>query len=255
MTDDRAVSETLGYILILGVVIMVTSAAFVNSYSVITDTREKVKSESMEQGFRKIQNIVEYTAYSKNPQKSIRLLVNEGTISVKEGNTMNITVNASGSTLYSKTSEMGLIEYEYKDYTVAFENGGVWKKSLEGTTIVSEPRIFIYREQIGNEIVTFVSLTQIQGQGSVGGHGFVNVLVKYNSSETRTYNNSGYIHLNLTSEYAEAWDDYFEGMREGLENNTVLQTRLNGNSIEASIYYDKLVLTEYTLNAKISTSS
>lgn len=255
MTDDRAVSETLGYILILGVVIMVTSTAFVNSYSVISDTREKVKSESMEQGFRKIQNIVEYTAYSKNPQKSIRLLVNEGTISVKEGNTMDITVNASGSTLYSKTSEMGLIEYEYKDYTVAFENGGVWQKSLEGTTIVSEPRIFIYREQIGNEIVAFVSLTQIQGQGSVGGHGFINVLVEYNSSETRTYNNSGYINLNLTSEYAEAWDDYFEGMREGLENNTVLQTRLNGNSIEASIYYDKLVLTEYRLNAKISTSS
>lgn len=255
MTGDRAVSETLGYILILGVVIMVTSAAFVNSYSVISNTREKVKSESMEQGFKKIRNIVEYTAYSKNPQKSIRLLVNEGTISVKEGNTMNITVvNTSGS-LYSKTSEMGLIEYGYKDYTVAFENGGVWEKSPEGTTIVSEPRIFIYREQIGNEIVTFVSLTQIQGQGSVGGHGFVNVLVEYNSSETRTYNNSGYINLNLTSEYAEAWEDYFERMREGLENNTVLQTRLNGNSIEASIYYDKLVLTEYRLNAKVSTSS
>jgi len=253
--DSRGISEVLGYILILSIIILITSVSFVYSYSVITDTKERVKFESMNQGFRKIQNMVEYTAYTKNPRKSIRLLVNEGMISVKEHNEINITVRSGNSTLYNSKYNVGLIEYEYENYKVAFENGGVWQKSFEGVSIVSEPRIFIYRKQVANEMIVFVALTKLQGNSSVGGYGFVDVLVEYNSSETRAFNNSGYIYLNITSEYAGAWNSYFERLRGGLVNNTVLQTEYNGSSLNVSIYYDELVLTEYTLDAYVTTLS
>lgn len=253
--SDYGISEVLSYILILSIIILITSFAFVYSYSVITDAKENVKYESMSQGFRKIQNIVEYTAYSKNPRKSIRLLVNEGMMSVKSDNEIDLKVTSNDTTLYQTNYSVGAIEYEYQDYKVAFENGGVWQQSYSGLTIVSEPRIFIYRKQINNEMVVFVALTRVQGQGSVGGYGFVDVLVEYNSSQTREFNTSGYLDFNITSNYAEAWDAYFKRVRDGLINNTVLQTELNDTRLEVSIYYDKLVVTEYLLDAHISTSS
>jgi len=253
--NSKGISEVIGYILILGIVILITSFSFVYSYSVVSDTKERVKFESMNQGFRKIQNIVEYTAYTKNPRKSIRLLVNEGMISVKEQNEINVTVKSSNITLYNTKYNVGLIEYEYENYKVAFENGGVWQKSFDGVSIVSEPRIFIYRKQIANEMIVFVALTRLQGNSSVGGYGFVNVMVEYNSSETRTFNESGYIYLNITSEYAGAWNSYFERLRGGLTNNTVLQTDYSGNKLNVLIYYDNLILTEYLLDAYVDTSS
>lgn len=253
--DSRGISEVVGYILILSIVILITSFSFVYSYSVITDTKEKVKFESMNQGFRKIQNIVEYTAYTKNPRKSIRLLINEGMISVKDENEINITVKSGDDVLYNSKYNVGLIEYEYENYKVAFENGGVWQKSFEGVSIVSEPRIFIYRKQVANEMIVFVAMTRLQGNSSVGGYGFVDVLVEFNSSETRTFNESGYIYLNITSEYANAWNSYFERLRGGLINNTVLQTEYSENKLNVSIYYDELILTEYLLDAYVSTLS
>jgi hypothetical protein len=252
--NSKAVSEVLGYIMILSIVILITSFAFAYSYSVVTDTKEKVKFESMNQGFRKIQNMVEYTAYSKNPRKSIRLLVNEGMVSVKGGNQINITVKSLSEILYNNRYDMGLVEYEFENYKVAFENGGVWQKSFDGVSIVSEPRIFIYRKQIANEMIVFVALTRIQGNSSVGGYGFVNILVEYNSSQTRSFNQSGYIELNITSEYAGAWNSYFERLRGGLTNNTVLQTDYNESKLNVSIYYDNLILTEYLLDSSVDTS-
>jgi|Deesub1362A_J573_1020465.scaffolds.fasta_scaffold00374_45 competence protein ComGC len=255
--NSKGISEVLGYILILSIVILITSVAFVYSYSVVSDTKERVKFESMNQGFRKIQNMVEYSAYSKNPKKSIRLLVNEGMVTVKEQNEVNITVKSNDTTtLYSTKYNVGLIEYEFEDYRVAFENGGVWQKSYDGgVSIVSEPRIFIYRKQIANEMIVFVALIRIQGNSSVGGYGFVNIEVNFNSSETRAFNQSGYIYMNMTTEYAGAWNSYFERLRSGLTNNTVLQTSYSGNLLNVSIYYDNLILTEYVLDAYVDTSS
>jgi len=250
--NEGAVSNVLGFSLILGVVIIALSLVFSHTYFMVNDAKEKVKYESMAQGFRKIQSIVEYSAYSKNPLKSIRILLNEGSISVNSGGDLSVSVVINNTTAYSCTSKMGIIEYSFKSTKVAFENGGVWFLSNDKPVIVSEPRIFIYKKTINNETILFIALTKINGNGSVGGKGFAEVEIRYNSSETRIFNESGYVEMNITSDYARAWKRYFDELR-GYTENTVLQTELNNSSLNVSIYFDKLVLTQYVLKASVST--
>jgi hypothetical protein len=249
---DSGISEVLGFSLVLGVVIVALSIVFAHTYSIVSDTKETIKFESMGQGFRKIQNIVEYTAYNKNPVKSIRLLINEGGIYISPGNEIRVSVESNNTTVYTFNDNAGLVEYMYQDSKVAFENGGVWMKYQNQVSMISQPRIFIYKRTINNETVVFISLTLIQGSGSVSGRGFANLEIKYNSSETRIFNTSGYVKMEIDSEYSEAWNRYFENMR-GFVNNTVLQTELNDTKLNVSIYYDKLVLTRYVLDAWVKT--
>ncbi len=250
--SERAVSNVLGFSLILGVVIIALSLVFSHTYFMINDAKEKVKYESMAQGFRKIQSIIEYSAYSKNPLKSIRILLNEGSISVKPGGDVTICVVINNTTAYSYSGKMGMIEYSFKETRVAFENGGVWLLSSGKPVMVSEPRIFIYKKKVNNETILFIALTKINGSGSVGGKGFAEVEVRYNSSETRVFNESGYVEMNITSDYAQAWKRYFDGLR-GYTENTVLQTELNESSLNVSIYFNKLVLTQYILDSSVGT--
>ncbi|AEA46147.1 DUF7289 family protein [Archaeoglobus veneficus] len=249
--NEKAVSNVLGFSLILGIVILALSLVFSHTYFMINDAKGKVKYESMAQGFRKIQNIIEYAAYSKNPVKSIRLLINEGSISVNSGGEMSVSVTSNNTTIYAYSGNMGVIEYAYMDTKVAFENGGVWLLS-RNPVMVSEPRIFIYKKTVNNETILFIALTEIRGSGSVGGKGFAEIEIRYNSSETKIFNTSGYVVMNITSEYAQAWKRYFDDLR-GYTENTVLQTELNGSTLKVSIYFNRLVLTRYVLDTTIST--
>ena len=167
--NEKAVSNVLGFSIILGIIILALSLVFSQVYFMVSDTKEKVKYESMAQGFRKIQNIVEYTAYSKNPLRSMRLLINEGSVGVNPGGDISIAVVINNSTAYSYSGKMGIIEYAFKETKVAFENGGVWLITNKKAVMVSEPRIFIYKKIVNNETVLFVAFTQIIGNSSVGG--------------------------------------------------------------------------------------
>jgi|GEM_PF-930398 hypothetical protein len=249
--SELAVSEILGYIMVLGLIIAAISLVFVQTSSMASDAQDVVKYRSMVQGFRKIQNVVDYTAYMNNPEKSIRILMNEGRIYIDHDNNISLEIRSNNTTQYLYESDMGVIEYAYQNYVIGFENGGVWMRELNQTSMIFEPRIFIYKKSINNETVVFVALVKIQGDDFIAGNGFVDLSVLFNSSETRIFEGGGYVNMDITSDYASAWEDYFETMR-GYTNNTVLQTGLNGSTVTAQIYFDRLILTIYSLDVQIS---
>ena len=254
ISDEKGVSETLGYIFILGIIIASISIIYVHTSSELSTSQDIVKYRSMVQGFRKIQNIIDYTAYANNPEKTIRILINSGRVYITGNDTIKIEVRMNNTTQYQYQGEMGSIEYSYKDQKISFENGGVWLKKDDQVSMIFEPRIFIYKKNVNNETIVFIALVKIQGRDSVAGSGFVDLKVKFNNTDSRIFDGGGYINMNITSEYAEAWEDYFDGMR-GYVNNTVLQTQLSGNTVSVQIYFDRLILTLYTIDTEIQLHS
>ena len=249
---ERGVSSVLGYTLILGVVILVLTLVFAHTYSMVSQAKNKVRYESMAQGFEKIQNMVNYVAYSGTPQRYIRILLNEGSMSVTKGCWLNISVynSTSPSPAYTMSTYSGAIVYSYSGYSIAFENGGVWLNSHGYPTVVSPPRIFIYKKIINNQTIFFMALTILKGNGSVGGNGFADVRVMFNSSRVRVFG-PGFVRINITSDYARAWYNYFNSLKNS-GNTAAIQATIKGKNVSATIYFSEMVLTTYYLNVSVT---
>ncbi len=248
--SDRAVSEMIGYILIFGIVVIAATTVFTKVHLMVSESKENVRFESMVQGFRKIQSAVENVVYGKSQNKELRILLSGGNLGISNNNFLNVEVVVNNTTIFSDSLVMGGIEYEYEDYVMAFESGGVWLKSFGKTTIISPPRIFIYKKTVNNETIVFVAVTSLTGNGSAGGEGLVNINFALSSASINLFNESGYVELRINSRYADGWKKYFDELR-GYANNTVLQTNLTGNNLNVSIYFDELVLARYNITAKI----
>ena len=248
--NDRGISEIVGFSLIFGIVIVATAMVFSYAYSMVNDSKEDVRFESMVQGFRKIQDAVESVVYGKSSKKEIRILLSGGEVHAIRKNSVNVEVTINNSTALQVSTTMGGIEYSYPDYTMSFENGGVWLKSRDKTTMISQPRIFIYKKNVNNETIVFIALTSVNGSGSAGGEGMVTLTFDLSSADVDVFNQSGYIYMSINSSYADAWKKYFDELR-GYSNNTVLQTDLNGSTLNVSMYFNRLVLASYDINARI----
>lgn len=55
--------------------------------------------------------------------------------------------------------------------------------------------------------------------------------------DTTTYSQPGNVTLNVTSPYAELWNDFFEKLPG--------DSYINGDKVSFKSYYDKLIITEY----------
>ncbi len=245
--SEKAVSSVLGYTLILGIVIMVLSLVFAHTYTMVDQAKEKVKYESMAQGFEKIQNMINYVAYSGTSKRYVRILLNGGTMTVGKGCYLNVSVyNSTGKKpVYTFSGYTGSIDYSYGNYRIAFENGGVWLSSHGFPTIVSQPRIFIYKRVINNQTVFFMAITNLKGKGSVGGNSFAGVFVSFNSSKVKVFG-PGYARINVTSEFAKAWYSYFKKL-----NSTAIQVVENGSTVTANVHFSEMILTEYNLSVEV----
>ncbi len=246
---EKAVSSVLGYTMILAIVVLVLSLVFSHTYSMVTQAKEKVKYESLAQGFEKIQNMINYVTYSGTSNRFVRILLSGGSMSVGKGCYINLSVYESNKSVYSFRGYSGSVDYTYGNYKISYENGGVWLKS-SGETVVSPPRIFVYRKIINNQTVFFISLILINGSGSVGGNSFAGVDVKFNSSNVKIFG-PGYVKLNITSEYAKAWYDYFNNLKKSTSNTAEIQTALIGNKVCVTINFNEIILAEYRLNVKV----
>ncbi|AIY89538.1 DUF7289 family protein [Geoglobus acetivorans] len=248
--NSRGVSEIVGFIIIFGIVISAITTIYISVNSKVNDAKEDVRFESMLQGFRKIQDAVESVIYGKSTKKEVRIVLSGGTLSVSSDANLHTRVVINNSTVLDSTDVLGGVEYSYPNYIMAFENGGVWVKSFDKTTIMSNPRIFIYKKNVNNETIVFVALASINGSGSAGGEGSVTLMFGLNSTEINIFDQSGYIYLSINSSYADAWKTYFDELR-GYSNNTVLQTSLTGSTLNVTMYFDKLVLAKYSIYAEI----
>ena len=253
LKNRKGVSSVLGYTLILGIIILVLSIIFVHTYAMVNQAKEKVRYGSMTQGFEKIQNTVNYVAYSGTSERYIRILLNEGSLSVTKGCRINISVynTTSATPVYSCSTYSGAVGYSYGNYRIAFENGGVWLSSHGMATIVSPPRIFIYKKIVNNQTIFFMTLTLINGSGSAGGNGFANILVKFNSSQVKVFG-PGYVSINITSDFARAWYEYFNRLKNAQGNTASIQTNLRGNNVYVTIHFSEMILTSYRLNVSVS---
>jgi len=171
---ERGVSETIGFILIFG--IMTTGIALVTlyGYPALLQEQQNTNVRNMERNMISLQSDINALTYKSVPFKETTMQVSGGTLFANKDpdNNPNFTVTISGATPAIYTFYPGEILFYSQDSMVStsLENGAVhsrhWSYPL-GSAMLSEPRWF-YDKQTSTFVMQFISINATEDFAQTG---------------------------------------------------------------------------------------
>jgi hypothetical protein len=175
MTDERAVSDTLSFVLVFALVISGVGIVSVFGMSSLTDAQEGVNAETAERGFVVLAEDVDDIERGRSPIRTSDIALTDAVLAVTGGPAVEVRV---GGSPFAETVPLGALEYRTDQSVVSYVGGGVFRTQAGGTAVVSAPSV---RCTASYATVSLVRLTA-EGSESVGG-GTARVAVTH--AETR----------------------------------------------------------------------
>lgn len=245
--NQRAVSEVLGYMLIMAIVIASISMVYMKVNSMVDNTSEMYISEGIRQSFKRILNVLTISTYGGAPLQSIQVELQGGTFWISNETRVNVTAGNISIERYT-----GSLNYRYEGFLISLENGGVWENYYGYERAIEEPRIFIHTTIAKNpsystRVVAVVVINQLVGDVSVSGRGSVKLIFNTTSVNVTAEDVGSVMNLTVTSPYAKLWYEFFETLPGDayLDNST--------NTARLSVYVDRIVIAEYTTEVSVET--
>lgn len=160
--DDRAVSDTISFVLVFGLVITSVGLVSVFGLSALTDAKDGINAEAAERGFVTLADDIDELERTRSPIRTSEISLTDASIAVTTGPSVDIVV---GNASYSETITLGALEYRTDATTVSYVGGGVFRTQAGGTVVVSPPSV---RCTPRYATLSFVRLT-VDGSNAVGG--------------------------------------------------------------------------------------
>lgn len=246
--DEKGVSETLGYMMILGVVLILISIVYVQVYSTTIDTAEKFRMISMRESFRKIYDVFALSLYGGANLQQIQLELQGGSFYILNNTTVEILVESEGVN-DNYVFNLRSLNYEFGDFRISFENGALLEEYYNYSNFVQPPSIYIKPVQSleasgSMERVIVLVLNEIESNVSVSGGGSIVMIFNSSLKSSKIYPATGNATLTITSDFPELWMNYFNELGGSV-------SRVGNNQINVHLTFNKLVLTVYTTNVTI----
>lgn len=245
--NSRGVSEVLGYMLILAIVMASISMVYLKVNSLLDSTSKMYISEGIRQSFKRILNVVAISTYGGAPLQSIQVEMQGGSFWI--GNETRINITAGNISIEKYT---GSLNYRYEGFQVTLENGAVWEDYYGYKSAVEEPRIFIHTTSArsasySTKVVAVVVINKFVGDMSVSGRGSVKLVFNTTSVNVTAEDVRDVMNLTVKSPYARLWYDFFKTLPgDAYLNNSTSTAKL-------SVYVDRIVIAEYTTEVVVET--
>ena len=205
--NDDAVSDTVGFILIFGIVILSMGLIYSAGYPLLQSNMDASIFESTEQSFIVLQSNMKMVSYDQVPVKNLKMKLYSAGLSSSDRSSMTIEYSGGGSPVTYSTGE---IEYHKDDKVITYENGCVWKRYASGEGImVSDPNI--YTSTMNGKDITTIGVVSMQGISSAGGSSIINLNMQHNSSTLTRTSSPVDVTVKINNTYAPVWKEYLEG--------------------------------------------
>ncbi|MCG7849603.1 MAG: hypothetical protein MIO93_10555 [ANME-2 cluster archaeon] len=219
--SQNAVSEVVGYMLLLGIIVTSVGLVSVLAIPIIEDAKEDAYLKNMEQGFTVLDSKVSLVTLGKSPTQLVQMNCPKGDITVYDQNTSHITVTYTdfNETYEIYNESLGTIQYQLGENKIAFEGGGVFRKYPgEGDPVTITPPEFHYN----GETLT-LPIIKVEGNQSVGGSGVVNIYLVSNNTPNVLFPNPDFdsnytnpltlgktMSVVIKSDYYMGWANYIK---------------------------------------------
>jgi len=235
---DSGQAEVLGVALLLGMLVLGTTAVLALGGAALDQTQSSSRLESAEHSMTLFDSRAAMVALGGSGTQTVSFGRTGGDFRVDEGagelrvvhvdndGTVSPDDASNDETLYSGT--LGTVVYTSGDTEIAYQAGGVWRKGEGDARMVSPPE-FHYRSATLTLPVVVAS-----GSGGAGGSGasratlrekpnsfsreYPNESQTYSSDPSRVYDNpvqKGFIRIEVETEYYRGWAEYFRTRTDG----------------------------------------
>lgn len=169
---DSGVSETVGFILIFG--IMMTGIALVTlyGYPALVNAQADANIRNMERNMIVLQSDFNTLVYKSVPYKETTMQVSGGVLSVEPiiSNFMIKDGNDNPLITYPDLTKQGTGAIQFisdtGEVSIALQNGAVVKHQSDGSVMLSKPRWFIDTNPSSMEETLVITLIQVDTSGS-----------------------------------------------------------------------------------------
>jgi len=226
--NEKAVSEAIGFILILGIVISGIGLVTLYGYPVLVKEQSNTDVKNMERAMIVIQNDMKSLCFKNVPYKEATLQVSGGTLEV---------INSSDSKSMFKITGDGInpdIEFSpgaliYRSdrgtEVITLENGAVMtrQEGATGSAMLAEPRWFYDIDPQTNDKTFVIYLMNITADERMAKSGMATVRMtreKTNTTVHKPTDNAGDVTVTYTkdddnnhddNDHSVAWENYLTG--------------------------------------------
>lgn len=215
LSDMSAVSEVVGTILLLALVVSGTSIFLLAGNHIISGAKSSAEINGAEQAFTMADSRLSKARFSTSIFQEAAFELGSGTVIVDGSwdNSHIIVYDINNSReIFNKS--LGTIRYIARGGEVAYQDGGVWRSDGRGGSVMLSPPDFDY-----NGVTLTLPVMRIDGSGSMGASGNTKVLLCVNSTDPEiVYPLEGLggnpvpqghaINITIKSDYYQAWADY-----------------------------------------------
>ena len=221
MMDDRAVSEAIGFILILGLVLTGIGLVTLYGYPVLVKEQSSTDVKNMERAMIVIQNDMKSLCYKNVPYKESTIQVSGGTLEV-------IGVGDYGSSITVETESgawpqdypLGALVYrsDRSNEVITLENGAVItrQEGLAGSAMLAEPRWFYD----GPEKTFVIYIMNVTASDRMAKSGMATVRMKrLDTPSNPPILNPGMVTVTYngpSDKHSTAWKNYLTGPTVGM---------------------------------------
>lgn len=231
MREKTAVSEVIGYVIILGIVFIVFGLIFFNATALFTDTEETESLQNAQRGFTVLQSNVDEVVFGDSLRRTTQLRLRGGSVAVGGERTRTV-LKVDGEVVRNRT--LSPIIYESGNGNVSYDNGAVFRGSVTSVGMASEPD-WVVRDKL-------VSVPSVRtfGGGSVGGDGTVSVMTESIGDGFVFSNDSvSTVNVTVTSQNSPAWNRYMQDLKEQDDSFTIDRvTQPSENSVRIDMTLD-----------------
>jgi hypothetical protein len=227
---ETAVSDALGFILTLGVVMLASGIVYTGALPILQDSMKSCHFQEMDESFMLVGQNINEVAYERAPIRNTELKILQGSMSIQHDSRMLITVNGT-----TQSFGLGSLEYYLDNQIIAYENGGIWVKYKNNDTLIRS------KPHINYANVTTIPVVELVGTYSKGGEGTARIRAKRSdASSTYFFNTTGYTTtIAIKSNFYKGWESYLKN-DVGANDITLDETNrtVSANLTASSVFVD-----------------
>ncbi|MFA9517088.1 hypothetical protein ACERIT_07715 [Halopenitus sp. H-Gu1] len=226
--DERAVSATVGVVLIVAITLVGTVTVVTLGSAAIGDTQQAADVQRGEHVMTQFASKVAMASLGESGSQSMATGETQGTIGVTEetGRMQVYHVNASGADQVDQVanSTLGEVTHRNDDRVTAYQGGGVWRKQGENPAQMVSPPEFHYRgatltlpivSVTAGETAAASGSARIRVEGGDTTRTFPDPTAADDDETAHNPVENGTVVVVVESEYHDGWREYFERRTDG----------------------------------------
>ncbi|MDZ7687353.1 MAG: archaellin/type IV pilin N-terminal domain-containing protein [Halobacteriales archaeon] len=226
MNEERAQSEVIGIVLLLGITLTSIGVIFLLAQPILTDATDTATIDRVENEMRALDSRLTAASIGTAENESLTFNFEDGQLR-SDSNTTTLTVKLDGNTLYDKN--VGKIEYTKSSESIAYEAGGLWRRDAlnDGSFMVKSPDFDFDGETLTLPVYNVTTDVGYSGSQTLSVRAG-DVTREFPDTEENPVN--GNVNVTVQSDYYAAWSRYFED-----EFNATVSVDDSANEVEAEL--------------------